>query len=262
LKVHAKIALVKRRKDKRISYVGLLATGNMNESTARFYTDHILFTAHREILREMELLFIFLGHRKKAGNPGLITFNQILVAQFNLQQRFLQLIDREIEHARQGKEAALTIKMNNLEEKVLIKKLYEASQAGVKIRMIVRSICCLKPGVPGLSENITVTRIVDRYLEHGRIFVFHNNGEPALYMGSADWMNRNIYRRIEVCFPVYDEDIRKQVLNILQLQLQDNGQAVQIDQQLNNIPLPKEGTLLYSQQAIYTYLAHLASPKL
>jgi polyphosphate kinase len=255
LKVHAKIALVKRKKNKRISYVGLLATGNMNESTARFYTDHILFTAHAEILREMELLFIFLGHRKKAGNPGLINFNQILVAQFNLQQRFLQLIDREIENARQGKEAALTIKMNNLEEKVLIKKLYEASQAGVKISMIVRSICCLKPGVPGLSENITVTRIVDRYLEHGRIFVFHNNGQPELYMGSADWMNRNIYRRIEVCFPVYDENIKRQVLNILQLQLQDNGQAVQIDQQLNNVPLPQEGTRLCSQQAIYNFLA-------
>lgn len=255
LKVHAKIALVKRRKENRISYVGLLATGNMNESTARFYTDHILFTAHPEILREMELLFIFLGHRKKSGDPGLINFHYLLVAQFNLQQRFLQLIDREIENAHEGREAAITIKMNNLEEKVLIKKLYEASQAGVKIRMIVRSICCLRPGVPGLSENITVTRIVDRYLEHGRIFVFHNNGAPELYMGSSDWMNRNIYRRIEVCFPVFEEDIKKQVLNILQLQLQDNGQAVQIDSQLNNVPLPKEGGVVYSQQAIYNYLA-------
>jgi polyphosphate kinase len=255
LKVHAKIALVKRKKEKRISYVGLLATGNMNESTARFYTDHILFTAHPAILREMELLFIFLGHGKKAGNPGLIEFNQILVAQFNLQKRFLQMIDREISHARAGKEAAITIKMNNLEEKVLINKLYEASAAGVKVRMIVRSICCLKPGVPGLSENITITRIVDRYLEHGRIFVFHNNGARELYMGSADWMNRNIYRRIEVCFPVYDAFIKKQVLDLLELQLQDNGQAVAIDQQLNNVPLPKEGTVLCSQQAIYDLLA-------
>lgn len=255
LKVHAKIALVKRKKNKRISYIGLLATGNMNESTARFYTDHILFTAHPEILREMELLFIFLGHRKKAGNPDLVTFNQILVAQFNLQQRFLQLIDREINNARRGLEAAITIKMNNLEEKVLINKLYEASGAGVKIRMIVRSICCLKPGVQGLSENITVTRIVDRYLEHGRIFVFHNNGRQELYMGSADWMNRNIYRRIEVCFPVYDEAIKKQVLHILHLQLQDNGQARKIDQEMNNIPVQKDETVLCSQEAIYHLLA-------
>lgn len=255
LKVHAKIALVKRKKEKRISYVGLLATGNMNESTARFYTDHILFTAHHEILREMELLFIFLGARKKAGNPGLISFNQLLVAQFNLQQRFLQLINREIENVKQGREAAITIKMNNLEEKVLIGKLYEASQAGVKVRMIVRSICCLKPGVPGVSENITVTRIVDRYLEHGRIFVFHNNGAPELYMGSSDWMNRNIYRRIEVCFPVYDEAIKKQVLDLVELQLQDNGQAVEIDPQLNNVPVAKNGAVVYSQHAIYELLA-------
>jgi polyphosphate kinase len=255
LKVHAKIALVKRKKDKRISYTGLLATGNMNESTARFYTDHILFTAHPGILREMELLFIFLGHRKKAGNPTLIAFDQLLVAQFNLQQRFLKMIDREMENARAGKPAAITIKMNNLEEKVLINKLYDASKAGVQVRLIVRSICCLRPGVPGLSENITVTRIVDRYLEHGRIFVFHNNGATELYMGSADWMNRNIYRRIEVCFPVYDEAIKNQVLELLQLQLQDNGQAVAIDQNLNNVPLPQDGTIVSSQKAIYNLLA-------
>jgi polyphosphate kinase len=255
LKVHAKIALVKRKKNKRIAYVGLLATGNMNESTARFYTDHILFTAHPEILREMELLFIFLGHGKKAGNPGLIEFKQILVAQFNLQQRFLQLIDREINNARQGLEAAITIKMNNLEEKVLIGKLYEASGAGVKIRMIVRSICCLKPGVPGLSDHISIIRIVDRYLEHGRVFVFHNNGTPEVYMGSADWMNRNIYRRIEVCFPVYDEAIKQQMLDLLQLQLNDNGQAVIIDKDLNNVPAPQNGTVLRSQEAIYHLLA-------
>lgn len=256
LKVHAKIALVKRKKDKRITYTGLLATGNMNESTARFYTDHILFTAHPGILREMELLFIFLGHRKKAGNPGLITFDQLLVAQFNLQQRFLEMIDREMENAREGKPAIITIKMNNLEEKVLINKLYEASQAGVQVRLIVRSICCLRPGVPELSENITVTRIVDRYLEHGRIFVFHNNGSTELYMGSADWMNRNVYRRIEVVFPVYDKGIKKQVLELLQLQLQDNGQAVAIDQHLNNIPLPREeGKAFCSQKEIYQFLA-------
>jgi polyphosphate kinase len=259
LKVHAKIALVKRKKEKRVSYVGLLATGNMNESTARFYTDHILFTAHPEMLREMELLFIFLGHRKKAGNPTLITFNELLVAQFNLHQRFLQLIDREINNARQGLEAAITIKMNNLEEKVLIKKLYEASNAGVKISMIVRSICCLIPGVKGMSENITITRIVDRYLEHGRIFVFHNAGNKEVYMGSADWMNRNVYRRIEVCFPVYDRDIKQQMLDLLDLQLNDNCQAVVIDEHLDNVPVKNDKSLVCSQQAIYQLLAAKAS---
>jgi polyphosphate kinase len=255
LKVHAKIALVKRKQQKRISYYGLLATGNMNESTARFYTDHILFTAHPGLLRELELLFIFLEKGKKAGNPGLIAFDHLLVAQFNLQQRFLQMIDREIGHARQGRRAAITIKLNNLEERVLIEKLYEASRAGVQVRMVVRSICCLVPGVPGMSENITVTRIVDRYLEHGRLFVFYNNGNTEVYMGSADWMNRNIYRRIEVCFPIYDESTRQELLQILQWQVQDNVQAVAIDQQLNNQPVRAATPPVRSQEAIYTMLA-------
>jgi polyphosphate kinase len=259
LKVHAKIALVKRKKNKRIRYVGLLATGNMNENTARFYTDHILFTAHAEMLREMELLFIFLGHGKKAGNPELINFNQLLVAQFNLQQRFLQLIDREITNARLGLPAHILIKMNNLEEKVLINKLYEASQAGVQVDLIVRSICCLRPGVKDLSENIRILRIVDRYLEHGRVFVFHNNGNKEVYMGSADWMNRNIYRRIEVCFPVYDERIKQQLLDILQLQLLDNRQAVQINEHLQNVPVQNNNVPLASQEAIYKLIGSEAT---
>jgi polyphosphate kinase 1 len=255
LKVHAKVALVKRKQDKRTHYMGLLATGNMNEGTARFYTDHVLFTAHPGMLRELELLFIFLGHKKKAGNPALINFEHLLVAQFNLQQRFLELIDREIAHARQGLPASIIIKLNNLEERVLIEKLYEASRAGVSIRLVVRGICCLVPGIPGMSEHIVITRIVDRYLEHGRLFVFHNNGQQELYMGSADWMNRNIYRRIEVCFPVYDEGIKQELLQILDYQLNDNVQAVVIDPDLNNKSLPVTGAPVRSQEAIYRMLS-------
>jgi polyphosphate kinase len=224
LKVHAKIALVKR-KNQKAPYLGLLATGNLNESTARFYTDHILLTAHQPMLAEMESLFNFLRKKKNAGNPQLLVFQHLLVAQFNLQARFLELIEREIENARQGLEAAITIKMNNLEEEVLISKLYDASNAGVKVHLIVRSICRLVPGIPGQSEHITVKRIVDRYLEHGRVFVFYNGGKEEVYMGSADWMNRNIYRRIEVCFPVYNETISKQVIALLGLQWRDNVQA-------------------------------------
>ena len=138
--------------------------------------------------------------------------------------RFLTLIDREIEHARSGRIAGITIKLNNLEEKTLIAKLYEASQAGVVVKLIVRGICCLVPGLTGLSENITVTRIVDRYLEHGRIFIFENNGEAAFFMGSADWMNRNIYSRIEVCFPVLDPELKRMIRAIINLQLNDDVQ--------------------------------------
>lgn len=225
LKVHAKVALVKRRIKGDETYLGLLATGNLNESTARFYTDHILLTAHQPMLKELELLFGFLSKRKKAPAPDdLIDFQHLLVAQFNLMDRFLGLIDREIEHAKNGRSAGITIKLNNLEERTLIAKLYEASEAGVKVQLIVRGICCLIPGIPGLSEHISVTRIVDRYLEHGRVFIFENNGDSAIFMGSADWMNRNIYSRIEVCFPVYDPEIRKMIKALINLQLNDNVQ--------------------------------------
>jgi polyphosphate kinase len=251
LKVHAKVALVKKKKDKRSKYYGLLATGNFNESTARFYTDHILMTANKDILRELELLFIYLAKRKKPDTDHDIEFKHLLVAQFNLQQRFLEMIDREIKHAGRGLKAIITIKLNNLEDKVLINKLYEASNAGVNIRLLVRSICKLVPGIKGMSENISIKRIVDRYLEHGRLFWFHNNGNEEIYAGSADWMNRNIYRRIEVCFPVYDEAIKNELKEMISLQLKDNVQAVQIDENLNNVIISNVEEKIRSQEIIY-----------
>ncbi|MDN3583262.1 polyphosphate kinase 1 [Mucilaginibacter flavus] len=254
LKVHAKIALVKRQVDGREKYSGLLATGNFNESTAAFYTDHILMTANPALLREMELVFMFLSKRVKSAVDYPIEFKHLLVAQFNLQDDFLALIDNEIQNAKKGLPAGITIKLNNLEERILIAKLYDASQAGVKINMIVRSICCLIPDVAGMSENITITRIVDRYLEHGRIFVFNNNNAPRIYMGSADWMNRNVYRRVEVCFPVYDESVKAEVIQMLDLQLHDNVQGVRLDEQLQNNPVEKTEPLIQSQRAVYEFL--------
>lgn len=255
LKVHAKIALVKR-KHPTIPYLGLLATGNLNESTARFYTDHILLTAHQPMLLEMQQLFIFLSKRKRPDREDGIAFQHLLVAQFNLQSKFLNLIEREIENAKKGFPASIIIKLNNLEEEVMIHKLYEASQAGVKIQLIVRSICRLVPGLDQFSENITARRIVDRYLEHGRIFVFHNNGNPEMFMGSADWMNRNIYRRIEVCFPVYDATIRDQVMQMIDLQLQDNVQAVSIEQNLAIQFSSASENPIRSQEAIWKVLTN------
>ena len=257
LKVHAKVALVKRKQAEDFQYFGLLATGNFNETTAKFYTDHVLLTAQESILKELEVLFAFLSKRKKKPDPeDRINFEHLLVAQFNLQSKFLSLIDREIVNAKAGKPAAIIIKLNNLEEKKLISKLYEASGAGVKIQLIVRSICCLIPGVVGQSENITIRRIVDRYLEHGRIFIFHNNGHEEVFMGSADWMNRNIYSRIEVCFPVYDAEIKELIKEMVALQLNDTLQAVEINSELKNTPLsPMHGQdALRSQEAIYQLL--------
>lgn len=220
MKVHAKTALVKRKRGYQYDYSGLIATGNFNESTARFYGDHVLFTSHTGITREMELLFIYLQSREQPGEYGFIQFNHLLVAQFNMVNRFNQLIDREIANAKAGKPAKITIKLNNLQEKGMIAKLYEASDAGIQIDLIVRSICCLVP-----SPNIHVVRIVDRYLEHARVFIFHNNGEEEVYIGSADWMNRNLHRRIEVCVPVYDPAIRQQLKDIVALQLADPTHA-------------------------------------
>lgn len=255
LKVHAKIALIKTRKNDRIIYSGLLATGNFNEGTARFYTDHVLFTANHKLLREVELLFIFLARREKPSVDNQIRFKQILVAQFNLQSRFVELIDRETAFAKKGLPASIIIKMNNLEETTMIDKLYDASRAGVTVQLIIRGICRLVPGVTGQSENITVRRIVDRYLEHGRVFMFGNNGKKEIFMGSADWMNRNIYHRIEVCFPVYDDDIKKQITELIDLQLNDNVQAVLLDEHLGQIKPELAGAPIQSQQAIYRLLS-------
>lgn len=258
LKVHAKVALVKRRHADETQYLGLLATGNLNESTAKFYTDHILLTAHQQMLLELESLFDFLSKKKK--KPALednISFEHLLVAQFNLQQMFLALIQREIDHAAEGKSSGITIKMNNLEEQKLISKLYEASQAGVKVQLIVRGICCLIPGVKGLSENITVRRIVDRFLEHGRIFIFDNNGTDDIYMGSADWMNRNIYNRIEVCFPLYDTALKSIILKMITLQLEDTLQAVMMDSSLLNVSI-HDSAPRRSQEEIYHLLREMS----
>jgi len=255
LKVHAKIAVVKTLKNGRLVYSGLLATGNFNEATAKFYTDHVLFTCNRDLLREMELVFMFLSKRKKPADENQVEFKHLLVAQFNMQAKFIALIDREIAFAKAGKPASIILKMNNLEERVLIDKLYEASQAGVKIQMIVRSICCLVPGVKGMSENITIRRIVDRYLEHGRVFIFNNEDKPDVFLGSADWMNRNIYHRIEVCFPIYDADIKQEIISIVALQLQDNVQAVGLNQELQNMPVPKGKPEVQAQRDICRLLS-------
>ncbi|MCD2424254.1 polyphosphate kinase 1 [Niabella pedocola] len=254
LKVHAKVALVRISNEGRLKDYGLFSTGNFNESSARVYTDHILFTARPALLRELELLFIFLAKRRKPHPEERGIFNTLLVAQFNLQQAFLKLIDTEIAHAREGRKAGITIKLNNLEEEVMIAKLYEASCAGVMVNLIVRGICRIVPGVENLSERIKVKRIVDRYLEHGRIFLFENNGNPQVFLGSADWMNRNLYRRIEVCFPVLDPMLKKDLMTILQMQWEDTAAAVWIGEAAQNIPLTGNKNDFRSQRGIYLYL--------
>lgn len=260
LKVHAKVAMVKRLEKQQIRDYSFMATGNFNESTGRFYTDHVLFTSNPDFGKELDLLFAYLQSRKQPGEYGKIPFRHLLVSQFNMIKRFSQLIDREIEHAKAGKPASIIIKVNNLQERAMIAKLYKASRAGVKVHMLVRSICALAPGVPKQSEHITVHRIVDRYLEHARVFVFHNNGEPEYYMGSADWMNRNLHSRIEVCFPIYDKEICRELEDILRFQLNDNKKAVLLVSDVttgsaNNLRVLSSGLEpLAAQQSIYEYV--------
>jgi polyphosphate kinase len=185
-----------------------------------------------------------------------IPFRHLLVSQFNMVKRFIKMIDQEIDNAKNGKPAGIIIKLNNLQEKRMIEKLYEASLAGVKVQLLVRSICCLAPGVAGQSENITVHRIVDRYLEHARVFVFHNNGEPLYFMGSADWMNRNLHSRIEVIFPLYNAGLCKELDHILKLQLSDDKKAVLLTADFENqrIKALVGEHSIASQEAIYNYV--------
>lgn len=259
LKVHAKIALVKRTEENKLQYYSLLATGNFNETTGRFYTDHVLITANRDFGEELQALFYYLQSRLQPKEYGKINFQHLLVSQFNMLKRFRKMIDREIENAQKGKKAKIVIKVNNLQERDMIEKLYEAANAGVNIQLLVRSICCLAPGIKGQSENISVHRIVDKYLEHARIFKFHNDGNPEYYMGSADWMNRNLHSRIEVVFPIYDEHLKKEVEEILSLQLKDKKKAVRFNAYyLNEKLLTLDGEEpIASQQAIYEYVKSL-----
>jgi polyphosphate kinase len=254
LKVHAKVALVKRIENKELKNYSFMATGNFNEATGRFYTDHVLFTPHKEMGIELEWLFDYLQSRKQPAEYMKIPFEHLLVSQFNMNKRFEKLIDREIKNAKKGRPAGIIIKLNNLQERNMIEKLYEASRAGVKVQLLTRSICSLAPGIKGQSENITVTRIVDRYLEHARVFVFHNNGEPLYFMGSADWMNRNLHSRIEVIFPVYDKKFGEEINHILQLQLNDNTKAVLVTVALDNPRVVNDKEPVSAQQAIYAYV--------
>lgn len=251
LKVHAKVALIIRKKKGKRQEFAFFGTGNFNEGTAKIYSDHGLFTANRALTDELNQVFKYLNKRKK-----IPVLNHLLVSQFNILPRFMELMEGEIDLARQGKKAVITVKLNNLEDGVMIDKLYEASRAGVQVNLIVRGICCLIPGLEGMSENIRVVRIVDRFLEHARIFIFHNEGDPKVYLGSADWMKRNLYHRVEVVFPILDEEIKAEILEMIHLQLIDNVKASDLDSEHNNVRVVhSEGTPKHrSQEETYYFI--------
>ena len=220
LKTHSKITLVVRREEDGIARYVHLGTGNYNDATAKLYTDTGLLTCSESIGEDATAVFNMLS-----GYSEPLSWNKLSLAPLWLKDKFLSLIQRETEYARRGRKAKMIAKVNSLCDRDIIAALYEASSAGVKIHLIVRGICCLRVGIPGVSENIKVRSIVGNFLEHSRIFYFENDGEPEIYMGSADWMPRNLERRVEILFPVEKEELKQRVIHILDLQLKDTVKA-------------------------------------
>ncbi|MBL7924276.1 MAG: polyphosphate kinase 1 [Bacteroidia bacterium] len=251
LKMHSKLFLIRRTEQGKEMLYAHIGTGNFNEETAKLYCDHSLLTTDKRITEEVMRVFQFYHDNYKTG-----TYKHLIVSPFFTRKKFLQFIQKEVDHALEGKEAWIFLKMNSLTDPEMIRKLYEASAAGVKIRMIIRGICSLVPGVEGISENIEVISIVDKYLEHARVFVFANNGDPRYYISSFDWMPRNIDFRSEVGVPVYDPAIRQQLQHMLDLQWMDNCKARVINvQQDNQYRRTRSRTKTRAQEAIYQYLA-------
>lgn len=249
-KVHSKICLVKRLEKGKFFYYANLATGNYNEKTAGLYCDYSLFTANPLITDE--LIKLFDGLQKKVFYKG---FEHLIVSPLESRKKFYALIDKEIKNVKSAKKAFIILKMNSLTDEEVITKLYEASNAGVKIQLIIRGMCCLIPGIEGFSENIKVISIIDRFLEHARVWVFANGGKEKVFLSSADLMPRNLDHRVEVGFPVLDPDVRKEILDILEIQLKDNTKAREINAQNNNRYIRTSSKVKNrAQKDIYNYL--------
>lgn len=253
LKVHSKIAMIiskENEKGKRNRYC-FLGTGNFNEKTAKLYCDHGLFTSDKEIAKEIDKLFNYLIDQKHKP-----TFKHLLVPTFNMVETYTKLIDDEIANAKADKKSYILIKVNGMDDPAMIDKLYEASLAGVKVDCIIRGVCCLKTNQK-YSKNIRVIRIIDGFLEHARVCIFYANGEYKTYIGSADWMRRNLYRRIECVFPIYNEQFKSELLDIYEYQLNDNVKGAYIGANMENERRYGEGRLnIRSQAEIYDYLVN------
>ena len=246
IKVHTKLLVVGRKEGDRIRHYNYIATGNFNEKTAKIYSDFGLLTSTNPLADEAERVFEVLE-----GKVILPRTKDLLVAPFSLREKFEKRINAEIKAAKKGEEAWMILKMNSLEDEQMMNKLVEASQAGVKIKMIVRGICCLVPGVPGFTENIEITSIVDRFLEHARVYLFAAGGKEKMYLASADWMGRNLSRRVEVAFPIYDEEIKATIRKTIDLQLADNAKSRIIDSENSNTYVKNEKEKVRAQLATY-----------
>lgn len=250
LKIHSKLLLISRREGEEITYYAHIGTGNFHEKTARIYTDFSLLTADQELTNEVRNVF---GYIENPYRP--VRFDHLIVSPRNSRKKLYRLIDTETANAKSGKKAEITLKVNNLVDKGLINKLYGASNAGVKIRMIIRGMCSLVPGVESISENIEIISIIDRFLEHPRVLITHNDGDPKVFISSADWMTRNIDHRIEVAAPIRDERLKQRIIDIVNIHFTDTVKARWIDKEMNNAYVPRGNRKKRrSQVAIYDYL--------
>ncbi len=248
LKVHSKMCIIEREEQDKLKRYGFISTGNFNESTAEIYTDFTLFTADQKILKDINKVFEFFE-----TNYHIIRYKHIITSPHYTKTKLFSLIDKEIENARLGKPAYIKIKLNSISSYIMVDKLYEASRAGVKIQMIIRGICSLVPGIKGMSENIEVISIVGKFLEHTRLLVFCNNNNPKAYISSADWMTRNIDNRVEVTCPIYDKDIKQELLDIFDICWSDNVKARIINETQNNIYRRNDLPKVRAQFATYDY---------
>jgi len=253
LKVHSKLLQIKRINDGKTKYITYVGTGNFNEGTATIYTDLALLTANKDISAEVSRVFGLLEN-----NLERHTFRYLMVSPFNTRRKLMALIDREIKFAKAKKPAWMRIKINNLTDVKLIEKLYVASKAGVKIEMIIRGICCLKPGVKGLSENITAISIVDRYLEHARFVIFGNGGTPETYISSADWMERNLDQRIEVGAKILDPQIQAEIALIFDYQWRGSVKARSISANYKNLYSKRDLPPFHAQQQLFAQYKQLS----
>ena len=253
LKVHSKMAIVRRATSKKESFFMYLSTGNFHEKTAKLYSDFGLFTNDSRIVKEAKRIFNYIITKKRPKQ----TFKQLGVGTFNLKQKLISCVNEEIRNAENGKKARIILKMNSLQDEEMIDLLYEASAAGVEIKLIVRGICCLVPGVKGISDNIQAYSIVDRYLEHARVFIFHNGGNELIYLSSADWMTRNLHHRIETMFPILDPKQRKFVKDIIKMQLSDNTKSRLLHFKRLNEYRITDGMPVRSQYDIHNYIKNM-----
>ncbi len=254
MKVHAKICLIKKKVKNQTIHYGFVSTGNLNESTAKIYGDHCLLTSDRNIMADVNRIFHYLEH-PKTRISFLRACKTLLVSPVNMRRQLIQLIEKEIKFANSGKQAAITLKLNSLSDEILIGKLYEAAKAGVEIKMVIRGIFCMLTENKKFKKPVQAISIIDEYLEHARIMIFHNGGKEKVYISSADWMVRNIDHRVEAACPVFENEIKKELKDILQIQLSDNIKARKLDNELSNQYVnPRNTRKVRSQVDTYNYL--------